>query len=475
MPSMILALFIFISSGIVHADVSGSVVSFSSPAGLNEKCVIIDHVPGGVYSKKDLEKEQKFCSLNFYNNSVALCPKTWSTSPGTIVNDMTGLGRSSQEVEARSCDGKRKTLKSLAKFKQSMNQEGTSSTFSLSPIIYYHLSRYFDSVINIPPAVYRTMDKDAHYDRVSSHANSSHQMNRIGWEYLTRAELNPASYSPMEDLFTADRKQIFGVLYKDSGETYGPEINGTADESAGYIEQNQKIQATPAFMALQIDQPLSSAIPTGISQALQDPILANIFAGRSPSQVQMVLWMQELSEMSILDYILSQEDRATNINFKWVWLYKETSGEVQSREADSKLPLTEKNKIAVPTDLAPFHPLLVQKTEIGDNDAGVKRSYGNFTKRTGILRKIFHLNSKTYKSLFYLASDLTAKGPLYQYFQNTFGLNLKDFAQFVQNTKEAAQIFIDACENKSLRFDLIPYKKVLNNDFSFETPACRNP
>ena len=464
-----------LSASLAQADVLGSAVTYTSPRGLTEKCVVINHVPGGIYSKKDEEKEQKYCAISFYNNSVALCPKTWSTSPGTIVNDIAGMNKRSEDVESTSCNGKSKTLKSLAKFKQSMNQEDTSSTFSLSPIIYYHLSRYLDTTINIPASVYRTMDKDVHYDRVSSRANSPHRMNAAGWAHLTRAEQDPSSYQPTDDLFTADRRQIFGVLYKDSGESYGPEVAGTADDSAGYMEQNQKIQSTPGFTALQIDQPLLAAIPAGIQQSFEDPAMVNAFSGSQPSQVQMVLWMNELSEMAVLDYILSQEDRAMNINFKWIWLYKDASGSVESKDADSKLSLSRKSKIAVPADIAAFHPVLLQKTEIGDNDAGVKKSYGNFTKKTDILRKIRHLNTKTYRALVKLSADLTAKGPLFQYFQNTFGLNKNDFNQFVQNTGEAAQIFITACENKTLRFDLISYKKALVQDFSFETPSCRNP
>ena len=80
----------------------------------------------------------------------------------------------------------------LAKFKQTMNQPGTSGTFSPSSLLSYHFSRYFDATVDIPVAVYRSMDKDAHFVRVSHKAFTRNMgkswMNKAGWQWLDRAE-----------------------------------------------------------------------------------------------------------------------------------------------------------------------------------------------------------------------------------------------------------------------------------------------
>ncbi len=46
-------------------------------------------------AENDSAHEQAFCAIDFSGGSVALCPKTWSTSPAALVYDLGGyiLGR----------------------------------------------------------------------------------------------------------------------------------------------------------------------------------------------------------------------------------------------------------------------------------------------------------------------------------------------------------------------------------------------
>ena len=69
-------------------QVAGETTTFTSPNGLEETCVRITPVPGGRYSGSDLKDEAEYCAIDFYATTVALCPKTWSTSPGTMVYDI---------------------------------------------------------------------------------------------------------------------------------------------------------------------------------------------------------------------------------------------------------------------------------------------------------------------------------------------------------------------------------------------------
>ena len=70
------------------AAVSGAVTPHQSPHGVEEHCVILDRMPGGVYRAEDKAQEKFFCDIDFYEGSHALCPKVFSTSPGTLVYDI---------------------------------------------------------------------------------------------------------------------------------------------------------------------------------------------------------------------------------------------------------------------------------------------------------------------------------------------------------------------------------------------------
>ncbi|WP_413287429.1 hypothetical protein [Bdellovibrio sp. HCB337] len=455
------------------AAVQGDVSNFKSPRGITESCIAVTKLPMGKYSSKDAEKEKEFCSMDFYNNTLALCPKTWSTSPGTIIHDNKGTGKSSEAVEATSC-GKSSPLDSVAKFKTTMNQAGTSGTYSWSSILYYHFSRVLDATVDIPVAVYRTIDKDAHYKRVSSKASppSNAKMNIAGWGHMKNAEKNPTSLKPTADLFTSDLEQIYGVILKDKGERYGVEVNGTRASGWGK-GQNMDIQKTPSFLALKSSKPMEDAIEEGITQAFKDSAMAKGFGSVRPSQTQMALWMKEMSEMVILDYIFSQQDRVGNIDYRWFWVYQDPSGKVNLQKADSEVGLLKKNSIKVPAELATMNPILVQKTSIGDNDAGGLANYANFTKTTGMLEGIRHINPDTYQRLYNLALDFEKQGPNYQVLANSFGLRADSFKQTIANTKLAATVLLKTCEAGQLRFDLVSYKAAYQKQFSEVPVKCR--
>lgn len=184
-------------------SVIGTETLFTSPNGVVERCIRIAPMPGATYSKDDLAAEEAFCGIDLYDPAVALCPKTWSTSPGMIVHDISDgpyVG-DRRAFENRACpegkDAKGLGAGELAKFKPTMNAKGTSGTFSASPLLYYHLSRYFGADLGVPPAVWRSMDRGMHLTEVarpgvaiSGHSHSS-DMNRTGWQVLARRIRSP--------------------------------------------------------------------------------------------------------------------------------------------------------------------------------------------------------------------------------------------------------------------------------------------
>src|SRR6218665_1549524 len=127
----VLAIFVPIV-GFAH---SGASFQYRSPLGKVEQCVVLPQIPGGDYSGKDEAKEKELCAIDFYDGKTAMCPKTWSTSAATIIQDLVGSLTVSQHESSRCGD---RTIKTKAKFKQTMNQPKTSGTFSTASLLYYH-------------------------------------------------------------------------------------------------------------------------------------------------------------------------------------------------------------------------------------------------------------------------------------------------------------------------------------------------
>lgn len=452
MKSHALVLTLFLSPVLAAAN-PGQAVEFRSPRGVSEKCLALPRM-NGAYTKKDDKAEAELCSYDIYRENVAVCPKLWSTSPGTMLYDNEGTGLSQAQYEASKC-GKKAGHEKLAKFKTTMNQSGTSGTFAPSSLLYYHFSRYLQTLVKVPVSVYRTFDKDEHYARVSAKAGGLSSMNKKAWEVLRAAEKNPASYKPTREVFTADGKQIYGILLdKGGGERYGAEINGIRSKWGD--AQNNDFQTTPAFMALRSEKAFGGAIQEGIASAKGAKIVADL--GSLPlGGVQMGLWMRELTEITLLDYIFNQQDRIGNINYEWFWVYEKdgsVKADKEKRDQYKELTRSRMKSIAAPAEIAAYKPVLVQKSIIGDNDAGGRLQYVNYTKKTKMLEKIRHYDAGVYQRLLALDADFAAKGPLYQYVKGNFYLDDAQLNQVVKNTAEATKILKATCAAGKLRFDL---------------------
>ncbi len=79
---------ITVPASVTAGQVQGKAINYSSPAGVTEQCIALAPMPGAIARPGDKKQEQKYCGINFYDGNTALCPKTWSTSPGTIVFDL---------------------------------------------------------------------------------------------------------------------------------------------------------------------------------------------------------------------------------------------------------------------------------------------------------------------------------------------------------------------------------------------------
>jgi len=437
-------------------EVMGIQTNFTSPNGLIERCVRITPVPGGTYSDGDLEDEAEYCSIDLYVDAVALCPKTWSTSPGMEVYDISeGNYANNREEFQRNACAEGKSARDLAadvwfKFKPTMNQSGTSGTFSTSSLLYYHFSRYFDATVNVPVAVWRSMDAAEHLREVAlsgqtlSGGNQGGRMNHEGWRALVAADQLPASYSPTDELFTADRTQIYGVAVNSPGHRYGPSINGTRTSGWGK-GQNRDFQETPAFLALRSNSALEDAIAEGLAVGREVHVINKDLGPNVPPQ-QMVYWMKELTEIVLFDFIFSQQDRVGNIDFTPYYYWLE-DGELTHEKAKHH----EMGDGSMPEDA-----ILIRRTNLNDNDAGGRVQYANFSKSTQMLEKLRHFGGDTYQRLMALDADLQNEGVVFQWVSTSFGLDDRQIAQIVNNTSLAAEILRSTCEAGDLIFDLSP-------------------
>jgi hypothetical protein len=471
--NIVLAALLASASPLMASDaVRGDETTFKSPNGLTERCVRIAPIPGGEYSKDDREEEAAFCAIDLYAARVALCPKTWSTSPGMMVHDIsTGhYANDRAGFERNTCkEGKSAGNLAggdLAKFKVTMNAEGTSGTYAPSPLLYYHFSRYFDMSVTVPVTVWRSMDAAMHGSEVArpglaiSGHNGSARMNHAGWKHLVDAEANPSSYSPTDDLFSADRKQIHGVMTSSPGHRYGSEINGTRVSGWGK-GQNMDFQQTPAFLALRADAPLIEAVDSGLRDGRKDRQI-NRDLGPDVPREQMVYWMRELSEIVLLDFIFSQQDRVGNIDFTPYYYWIE-NGEAKHKKAKHHEPGD--------SDV-PAGAMLLRRTNLNDNDAGGRVAYANFAKSTGMLEKLRHFDGKVYERLVALNGDLQAQGPIHSWLAGSLGLKEAEVAQVVKNTALATGILRESCRAGKLRFDLNPKEFFETGDVVPERVAC---
>jgi hypothetical protein len=455
------------------------------------QCIVLNRFPadsGAKYKSNDVDKEQALCGIDFTDKGIGMCPKTWSTSPGTIIYDISKSKYSANpdQFEAEYCPkqrdlkGKVEGVDKLASYKQSINsqfKQSTSATYAQASPLYYEYSRYFNTTADIPVAVIRTMDAQEHLRRVASkgHAIAQGKLIANGWTVVTSAERNPTGYIPVNEFYYGDPKDdlFYGTMLKGSGARYGAEFNGNI-VGKGYSEQYVFLQKTPAFLALSNPKGFSNAATEAILASKADSVVARSL-GATVSNEQMMFWMQEMSDIVLMDYIFGQQDRPGNIDYLWIWYSVDDKGELKSTRAGSEVERPRMGSIAVPDEVKGRGKYyLIQKTQINDNDAA-GRAYANFTKKFGLLERVRHMNAVTYRQLIRLAKDYQAKGQLYNYLNETFYMPPTYTNSIIQNSVRAAQIVQSACKAGTMRFDLSAETYLATQKVEDVHVDCDNP
>jgi len=440
------------STGLFAAPVTGQVTGFPASSGLEEQCIRITPFPDARYTEKDLADEQFYCGLDMA--ALALCPKIWSTSPGTILYkvDPAVYGKDYARFEAEHCASGFHAAEAAqsepALYKVSINARDTSATFAPASWVYYHMSRYFQTAVQVPVAVYRSMDAQNHNKRVTKPAlsivsgRSGLGMLTAGWRVLDAIETGQQTGSAAQAVLTDDGRQIFGVLLNIEGSRYGPEINGTRESGWG-AGQNNDFQQTAPFLALRSELPVTEAARTAIHEARKNPKMAKALAADTTVE-QVVFWMQDVLEITLLDYILGQQDRIGNIDYNWRWYWVE-NGVLRTSDARGKEP---------PEAIAAFSPVRLRQSAINDNDAGVRGGYADFAASTHMLEGLRHYNPGLYRRLGRLAADVTSGGSMYRWLTESAGLGKKEADTIARRAGEAFSLLQADCQGGRLKLDL---------------------
>ena len=366
-----------------------------------------------IYSQKDIEKEKELAAIDFYNGKtkddldIVLIPKTYSTSPGLNVHAVklpAGANRLSY-ASAHTGKGDSAQGKMIAKYKQSIP---THFTYSPSVLGYYHLSRFLDAG-HVEPAIVRTMDVESHKPLADlGKAKATGSNNRNQWAELRALDDAHSNLS----LYTKDGKQLYGVL----------QANPTGEESYPHLSD---LGGAAAFAASSEFARVTSSSPLQLNY--KDA------AGKlNQAAVQQIVQIRDLSDMVLMDYIMSQADRFSgNMHSEKVYLWVE-NGVVKSESKKG-----DPAKAAEQLKQIPAGAVLVNRMIMKDNDAGLIS--GNSAKTHHLLEKISHMDSKTYDRLLDLQKELQ-KPEVAQWYQTELLFTSADFNTMKNNVDQAVAI-----------------------------------
>ena len=376
-----------------------------------------------IYSKKDVDKEKELAEMDFYNGKtkegldIVLIPKTYSTSPGLNIHAVKLPAGVSRLSYAESHTGKAHSSKVIAKYKQSIP---THFTYSPSILGYYHLSRFLDAG-HVEPAIVRTMDIAQHKPLADlGKAKAMGANNRKQWTELRALDDAHSNSS----LYTKDGKQLYGALQANpTGEQSYPRLSDLSGAGA--------FAASSEFAKVTNPNPLKLNYKDASGKLNQ-------------AAVQQIVQIRDLSDMVLLDFIMSQADRFSgNMHSEKIYLWM-ANGVLKNQTKKS-----DPAKAAEQLKQIPPEAVLVNRMIMKDNDAGLIS--GNSAKTNHLLEKISHMDSKTYNRLLDLQKEVQ-KPEIAQWYQTELLFTAADFKTMKGNVDQAVDI-LSSRKDKSLFLD----------------------
>jgi hypothetical protein len=239
-------------------------------------------------------------------------------------------------------------------------------------------------------------------------AKATGSNNRQQWTEL-RA-LDDAHSNP--SLYTQDGKQLYGAL----------QANPTGEESYPHLSD---LGGAGAFAASSEFARVTN--PNALKLNYKDA------SGKlNQTAVQQIVQIRDLSDMVLMDFIMSQADRFSgNMHSEKIYLWIEN--EILKSESKKSDPA----KAAEQLKQIPPDAVLVDRMIMKDNDAGLIS--GNSAKTYHLLEKISHMDSKTYNGLLDLQKELQ-KPEVAQWYQTELLFTQADFNTMKDNVDQAVEI-----------------------------------
>ncbi|WP_187276527.1 hypothetical protein [Parahaliea maris] len=412
-------------------------------------CRALPPLPGSVESPDLAQQREQHCDVDLNNNNTAICAKTWSTSPAALIYALEGTAWAGRvaEFEREVCPRGTRAIQDahaeLGVFKHSMNGRKTSATYAPASLLYHHLGAWLGLRIHIPIAVELQFPVDWYRERVVSRGlkasanRKSLAMLHAAWVETDALLASPQSHSQAREVLTPDRTHIWGASLLFTGKRYGPEVSGTRASGWGK-GQNYDFQKTPEFIALRSEGPLQEAVTTGIARAVTDHKMELAIEDATPLQV--AWWAGEVAEIVVMDYLLGQQDRIGNIDYQWRWLWQDANGWHSTPHKGQAPPEAQRLRV----------------TWLNDNDAGIRGSYANFARSTGMINGLRHFDPTLYRRLRLLGADFATQGPVYQAIASDYHLPDSDLERIGERLQELLEVLGTACSAGELRFDLAP-------------------
>lgn len=398
-----------------------------STRGTQELCIVPKKLIGGRYDAEDLKKETELCSYNFYLN-VGVCPKLASTNPATLLIKP-NTQYSKEAIDASACDLKAMGLNTDAKFKQSITCSYTPSILS-----YYQVSRLLGNIGKVPPAVLRTMDIRTHAmitKKALDLLTDPTSPTKVSWLRFAKLHQDPRFFP---DVVDRSLTQIFGALSDNvKNEEQYIEVSGVGPYETRYER----------FLKQKPFQKVSSR--QSVTQIVGSTQFANI--------AQTVVQMKDVSDLVLLDTLLSQQDRIGNIHYKFYWYSINPQSNKMERTKSKARWIN--GVIKVPDEesraMDGRQAALLKEMVLKDNDCGVIKT--NMMKKVNALESVRHFSYNTYRRFLYFAQSLIDPA-MKTYFKEEMLFSGPDYATLIANAQSAKQILVQKCQSGELLFDL---------------------
>ena len=225
-------------------------------------------------------------------------------------------------------------------------------------------------------------------------------------------------------------------------------------------QQYNNFMRDPMVVALMTQASLDETIQKVISEFPHDKQIKQKLEMADSSRHQMILWMQNLSQLIVKDYSSSEWNSFDNIKYVWTWAYIKNDQLILEKDEENvdyySLIKMIGTQINLPKRIANLNPIPLQKIMLGDNNTENLDQNNNPMRKFRILENLRHFNSDYYKEIQVIASDFRNKGTFFHFLETTHNLHHPriSFIEYTSNFIDAAKILKNSCIQGTLHFDL---------------------